>query len=97
MVALIVGSRARIVLANPGETSRYSSLMRSMNPAIGLGLKGIPFCLRSVTRVYVREAIIGGSKTSEVVHLEGSGEEGMSGIYGSKWQLSFEVRDVLDI
>jgi hypothetical protein len=45
----------------------------------------------------VREAIIGGGKTSDVVHLEGLGEEGMSGMYGGEWQLSFEVWDVLDI
>ena len=97
MVALIVGLRARIVLADPGETGRYSSLVRSMNPVMGPRLKGVPSCLWSATRVHVREEVVGGSKTSEVAHLEGLGDERMSGMCGGERWLSFEVWDVFDI
>jgi len=85
MVALIVGSKVRIVLADPGETGRYSSLVRSINPVMGPGLKGMPSCSWSAIRVHVREATVGGSKTSKVVHSEGSGDEGTSGMCGSEW------------
>ena len=97
MVALIVGSRVRIVSANPGETGGYSLLVRSMNPAMGPGLKGVPSYSLSATRVRVREAAVGCGKTSKVAHLEGSGDEGMLGMCVSKWQLSFEVWDAFDI
>jgi hypothetical protein len=82
MVALVVGSSARIVIANPGETSGYLSLVRLMNPAMGPGLKGVPSCLWSATRVCVREAVVGGGETSEVAHSEGSGDKGMSSMCG---------------
>jgi hypothetical protein len=83
MVALIVGLSARIVSANLGETGGYLSLVRSMNPAIGPGLKGIPFCSWSVIRVCVREAVVDGGETSKAARSEGSGDEGMSGMCGS--------------
>ena len=91
MVALIVGSRARIVSADPEETGRYSSLVRSMNPVMGSGLKGVPSCSLSATRVNVREAAVGCDRTSKVAHSEGSGDEGMSGMCVSEWRLSLEV------
>jgi hypothetical protein len=97
MVALIVGSRARIVSANPGETGGYSSPVRLMNPAMGPGLNSIPSCSLSVTRVRVREAVVGGGETSTVVCSEGSGDKGMSGMCVSEWQLSFEVWDAFNI
>jgi hypothetical protein len=73
----------RIVSANLGETSGYFSLVRSMNPAMGPGLKGVPSCSWSVTRVCVREAVVGSGKTSKVARSEGSGDEGMSSMCGS--------------
>jgi hypothetical protein len=91
MVALIIGSRVRIVSADPGETGGYLSLVRSMNPVMGPGLKGIPSCSLSATRVHLKEAVVGGGETSEVAHLEGSGDEGMSGMCIGEWRLSFEV------
>jgi len=97
MVALIIGLRARIVSADPGETSGYLSPVRSMNPAMGPGLKGVPSCSLSVARVCVREAVVGGSVISEVACSEGFGDEGTSGMCIGEWQLSFEVWDTFDI
>jgi len=64
---------------------------------MGPRLKGVPSCLLSVTRVHVREAVVGSSETSEAVHSEGSGDEGTSGVCVSEWWLSFEVWNVFDI
>ena len=83
MVALIVGLSVRIVSANLGETGGYLSLVRLMNPAMGPRLKGVPSCSWLVTRVCVREAVVGGGETSKAAHSEGSGDEGMSGVCGS--------------
>jgi hypothetical protein len=96
-VALSVESRARSVSADVGETGGYSVLMRLMSPVKGPRSNGVPSCLCSVTRVRVREATVGGGKTFKGVCLEGLGDVGMSGVWGSKWQLLFEVWDVLDI
>ena len=97
MVALIVGSRARIVSAYLEETGRYSSLVRLMNPAMGLRLKSVPSCSLSVARVCVREAVVGGSMISKAACLEGLGDEGTSGMCVGEWQLSFEVWDTFNI
>jgi hypothetical protein len=97
MVALIVGLRARIVSADPGETSGYLSLVRSMNPAMGPGLKGVSSCSLLVARVCVREAVVGGSMISKAACLEGLGDEGTSGMCVGEWQLSFEVWDTFNI
>ena len=97
MVALSVGSRVRIVSADPGETGGYSSPVRLINPAMGPGLKGVPSCSWPATRVHVREAVVGGSETSEAPCLEGSGEVGMSSMCGGEQRLAFKVWDALDI
>jgi hypothetical protein len=97
MVALIVGSRVRIVLADPGETSRYSSLVRLMKPAMGPRLNSVPSYLLSVIRVHVREAAIDCGKTSKAVYSEGLGDKGTSGMCIGEWWLSFKVWDMFDI
>jgi hypothetical protein len=97
MVALIIGSRVRIVSANLGEPGGYSSPVRSMNPAMGPGLKGVPSCSLSVIRVHVKEAVVGGGETSEAAHSESLGDEGTSGMCISEWRLLFEVWDAFDI
>jgi len=97
MVALIVGSRVRIVSADPGETSGYSSPVRLINPAMGPGLNGVPSCSLLATRVCVKEAVVGGRETSKAARSEGSGDEGTSGMCVGEWQLSFEVWDMFDI